>query len=173
MTRFLDDIRTARCRIAPLALGDVDALTAITDATVTARIHFLPEPFTQADARKLIVQGRADNRFYGIRACADGALLGVVGVHGGARGRDVEIGYWLASDARGRGLASEVLAALMPRLALDYPACRIVAECHPENGRSQALLERMGFVFTGQAGRRPGRVVLARSGQAPGRIDVC
>lgn len=54
MTDTLLALSTDRCRIAPLHADDACALAAITDASVTAQVHFLPTPFTEADARALI-----------------------------------------------------------------------------------------------------------------------
>lgn len=173
MTHLLHDIRTARCRIAPLEESDAPALAAITDASVTERIHFLPDPFTPDDAHALIRAGEGAGRFHGIWSRQDTALLGVIGVHPAPHRREVEIGYWLSPAARGRGLATEALTAMLGRLALRHADCRIVAECHPANTRSLALLERVGFRSTGVAGRRPGRILLARQARDTGRIDVC
>ncbi len=162
-------IRTRRCRIAALRREDAPALLAITDASVTARVHVLPEPFTLADAEALIASGC----FLGVRGRGDGALLGVVGVHPSA-GCEVEVGYWFAAAARGRGLAAEAVEAVIEALADVAPARRIVAECLPENRPSWRLLERVGFSATGRKGARPGRELLAWRAPAGGvRFDVC
>ena len=173
MNALFHDIRTTRCRITPLAEADSADLAAITDASVTGSIHFLSEPFTADDARALIRAQMADDRFFGIRSREDGTLLGVIGVHCHGRRRTVEIGYWMAAPVRGQGYAREALQVLIARLALQFPDSRIVAECHPDNARSQGLLQRVGFTSTGQAGQRPGRVLYAQTVQRAGRIDVC
>ena len=173
MTRFCDDVRTARCRLAPLGAGDAPALAASTDASVTERIHFLPEPFTADDARALLVRQPLGDSYFGVRDRQTDALLGVIGVHFSTRRRAIEIGYWFAATARGRGLAQEALGALTPRLALAHPDKRIIAECHPENAPSWGLLQRAGFAPTTQAGYRPGRVLFVHGLRAEGRIDVC
>ena len=171
--RFCDDIRTARCHIVPLEVGDAPALAAITDASVTERIHFLPEPFTADDARGLLVRRPLGDWYFGIHDRQKGALLGVIGAHFSTRRRAIEIGYWLAAPARGRGIAQEALDALTARLALSHPDRRIIAECHPDNVPSWELLERAGFARTAQAGNRPGRVLFVQGRLAEGRIDVC
>ena len=131
-------------------------------------MHFLPDPFGEADARALI----ADEDFHAVRDAADGALLGVVGVHrrdGGA----CEVGYWFAAAARGRGIATEAVRGVVRALAAARPGGAIVAECHPANTRSHALLRRVGFIETGEAGQRPGRMLLSWRAEASYRIDVC
>ena len=101
-----------------------------------------------------------------------GWLDGVIGVHRRA-GRDYEIGYWFAVGARGRGIATEAVRAVVGALTASRPGCSIVAECHPDNEPSRALLRRAGFVSTGLAGRRPGRMLLAWRPAPVDRIDVC
>ncbi len=170
----LNPIRTRRCRVALLGPGDAPALAAITDASVTVRVHFLPEPFTAADALALIEGGESGHRFYGVWAREGEDLLGVIGVN--PRGRYViEVGYWFAAAARGRGFAAEAVEGVVAVLAERHPQCRIVAECRPDNCSSRHLLERVGFHATGGAGERPGRMLFAWAARSPSsyRFDVC
>ncbi|MGB6184813.1 MAG: GNAT family N-acetyltransferase, partial [Sphingopyxis granuli] len=113
MTETLIRLTTARCRIDRLDAADAPALAAITDASVTEQVHFLPTPFTESDARALIARSGGDDVFHAVREGA--ALIGVIGVH--RRGRDHEVGYWFAAAARGRGLAREAVAAVVRDLA--------------------------------------------------------
>src|SRR3546814_5204453 len=48
MTDTLIRLSTERCRIDRLAPDDAAALAAITDASVTEQVHFLPESFAEA-----------------------------------------------------------------------------------------------------------------------------
>lgn len=159
MTEPFDAIHTPRCRIRPLKGDDANAVQAITDAFVTSHVHFLPEPFTIADARALIGSNR-DHCFFGVwdSMCAD--LRGVIGAHL-MHDREIEVGYWFSTDARGKGLATEAVRAMVKELSIIYPGRRIIAECHSDNRRSWALLERIGFTATHIAGNRPGRMVLS------------
>jgi len=62
-----------------------------------------------------------------------------------------EIGFNLAREHWGQGLASEALGAFLDRRrAMDEPR-RLVADVDPRNARSLALLGRHGFVETGRA----------------------
>lgn len=173
MISEIKPIRTRRCRIAALRREDARALQTITDASVTARVHFLTEPFTLADAEALIAGGESGQTFLGVWSREDDALLGVVGVHPSA-GCEIEVGYWFAAAARGRGIAAEAVEAVIAALADIAPARRIVAECLPSNRPSWKLLERVGFAATGRKGARPGRELLAWRAPAGGvRFDVC
>jgi RimJ/RimL family protein N-acetyltransferase len=172
MTDTLLALSTARCRIAPLIADDARALTAITDETVTSRVHFLPAPFTDADARALIAGSGGGDVFHAVRDPRGLDLFGVVGVHRRAAG-EYEIGYWFAARARGTGIATEAVRAVVTALAAAQPDRAIVAECHPDNDRSRALLRRVGFVSTGRPGKRPGRMLMMWRAAPAYRIDVC
>src|SRR3546814_17826129 len=79
----------------------------------------------------------------------------------------------LVRSVRGKGIATEAVRAVIEALAASRPGCAIVAECHPDNERSRALLRRVGFVSTGRAGRRPGRMLMSWRAAPAWRIDVC
>ena len=153
------DIEMRRCRIAALRLEDAPSLQAITDASVTSRVHFLAEPFLLADAEALIRGGEDGHRFLGVWSRETSHLLGVVGANPKTP-YETEVGYWFAAPARGRGLAAEAVGAVIAALADENPLCRIVAECRPDNRPSWTLLERIGFRKTERKGDRPGREVL-------------
>jgi ribosomal-protein-serine acetyltransferase len=81
----------------------------------------------------------------------DGAIVGTIGLsrvihaHGFAN-----LGYWLASDAQGRGTVT-LAAAAMIEWALRGPwqLHRIEVRAGVENVRSRAVPERLGFTFEG------------------------
>src|SRR3546814_12596361 len=79
MTDTLIRLSTERCRIDRLAPDDAAALAAITDASATAQVHFLPASFSQADARALIARSGAAAVFHAVREAGD--TIGVIGVH--------------------------------------------------------------------------------------------
>jgi len=165
------DITTPRSRIAPLVDADAPDLHAITDASVTTSVSFLPEPFTLDDARALTI-ATDERRFLGVRDRASGALRGVIGLHRKPFGT-IEIGYWFAASARGQGLATEAVDAVLDALQGLSTCSRIEAECSIDNRPSWGLLQRVGFRPTGDAGDRPGRMLMLWHGQPGTRIDVC
>jgi RimJ/RimL family protein N-acetyltransferase len=56
-----------------------------------------------------------------------------------------EIGYLLAADARGRGLATRAVGLLVGWALRDLGMARVQALVDPDNPRSAAVLERLGF----------------------------
>ena len=81
---------------------------------------------------------------------ADGKIIGDLGTHGPPdTGGCVEIGYGLAPSARGKGIGTAVVAALVRQLAT-VPGIRLLtAVTGAENTASRRLLERQGFHLAG------------------------
>ena len=81
---------------------------------------------------------------------ADGQIVGDLGTHGPPDATGcVEIGYSLAPSARGKGIGTAAVGALVERLAAVPGIHRITAVTGAENAASRRLLERQGFRLTG------------------------
>jgi GNAT superfamily N-acetyltransferase len=80
---------------------------------------------------------------------ADGRILGDLGTHGPPDTEgSVEIGYSLAPSARGKGIGTAAVAALVGRLASVPGIRRLTAVTGAQNTASRRLLERQGFRIT-------------------------
>ena len=80
---------------------------------------------------------------YLIWARADGQLLGSTGIGLEADGQAVT-GYVLATDAWGKGYATEALAAVVD-VATDIGVRQLYALCHSQHRASSRVLEKCGF----------------------------
>ena len=81
---------------------------------------------------------------------ADGRIIGDIGTHGPPDSEGcVEIGYALAPSARGQGIGTAAVAALVRRLAAVPGIRQLTAVTGAENTASRRLLERQGFRLTG------------------------
>ena len=81
---------------------------------------------------------------------ADGRIIGDIGTHGPPDSEGcVEIGYALAPSARGQGIGTAAVAALIRRLAAVPGIRRLTAVTGADNTASRRLLERQGFRVTG------------------------
>jgi len=108
--------------------------------------------------RRLLRQTRdwRDGRCYGFLIFRPGTadeLIGGVNINNITRGaaQFASLGYWLAEKYQGRGYMHEALS-----LVIDYgfdqlALHRFNASCLPENNRSIALLQRLGFSEEGFA----------------------
>ncbi len=155
----VDIFATPRFSARALVSADAEALRILTDdRVITDAVDFLRFPFDLDQAKGLIAQQGAGDRFFGVRA-ADGRLVAVAGAHL-REGDHIEIGYWVGCAFQGRGYATEIAQGLIAALLERFPKRRIMAECRPENAASWAVLRHCGLEPTGAAGQRPGRQIL-------------
>ncbi|KAA9338184.1 GNAT family N-acetyltransferase [Hymenobacter busanensis] len=98
---------------------------------------------------QLQARGEAAAGWYGWYALYGNVSPSLVGCGGyfGPPDEDgrVEIGYSLSEHWRGQGFATEIVRALVGRIAGHAPVKRIVAHAHPENLASRKVLQRTGF----------------------------
>lgn len=76
-----------------------------------------------------------------------GVLLGDVGVRSGEPG---EVGFTLARENWGKGLAREGVGAVLEYMRSEHGLRTVHAHVHPDNDRSKALLTSLGFDPTGE-----------------------
>ncbi|MFQ5555578.1 MAG: GNAT family N-acetyltransferase [Acidimicrobiia bacterium] len=121
-----------------------------------AVLRWTREPDTmtteQCAAQISRTQGSDRHGSFAIVDCDSGQLVGNVGIT--VHHQSVELSYWVAAEARGRGIAAAALAAAAEwaAAALDRPLLEL--DTHPDNLASQSVARRAGFVA---AGRRPAR----------------
>ncbi|MFT9382923.1 GNAT family N-acetyltransferase [Gluconobacter sp. P5B12] len=154
----IPDIQTLRLHLRILGVNDAGSFQRLTDhPQITNIVHFLPTPFTEIDAKNLII-GKADGRdkFMGVWLHGFDDMAAVIGVHLHDE-NEIEIGYWVRPDQQRKGIAREGATALIMLLTKFFPKREIIAECRPENRPSWQLLEKIGFQATGKPGLRPGR----------------
>jgi ribosomal-protein-alanine N-acetyltransferase len=77
----------------------------------------------------------------------DGRFAGQITVDNIVRGakRSGELGYWIDRAVSGRGLATLAVALVCDHAFGPMGLHRLQADIRPENGPSQALVERLGF----------------------------
>ena len=98
------------------------------------------------DARRKI----ADNAGLALLIEEDGAIVGSVGTGALDRpNRWVTIGYWLAADAQGRGTMTAAVRALVDHAFITWGLNRVEIRAAPDNSRSRAVPERLGFTAEG------------------------
>ncbi len=77
-------------------------------------------------------------------------LIGVVGVHKIDReNASTSIGYWLDAGHQGRGIMTRAVAAVLDDLFFTRGLHRVEIRVAPENRRSRAIPERLGFRMEG------------------------
>jgi RimJ/RimL family protein N-acetyltransferase len=132
--------------------ADADAVFAACQDPEIVRFLPIPQPYTEATARTFVARRRADwdgddERSFAITDAATGQVLGAIARHRRAEHR-AEFGYWLAPEARGRGVATRALR-LIADWSLSQGLIRLELFTHPDNAASGAVARRAGFEFEG------------------------
>lgn len=145
-------LETARLRLRPFTLEDLDALCRITaDAEVMRYIgegRALSPAETEANLRNIVeaFQRRGYGR-WAVEEKAGGGLLGYCGLGCPAESPGTELVYMLDRSAWGRGLASEASAAVLRFAFEELGLERVYALTMPGNARSRRVLERLGMEY--------------------------
>lgn len=135
---------------------DVDAMVAACQDPDIPRWTLVPSPYTREDAVAWVAHARAvaaqgTELHLLVLDARDERLLGSAGLVSLDRVAGVgEIGYWLAREARGRGVMTRAIGLLRDHAAdvLGLTAIDILA--HRDNATSRRAAERAGFAPTGE-----------------------
>lgn len=143
--------------LRPRTEDDIPAITAACQDTEVARWTQVPSPYTEDDAREFL---RAAPDAQAIVDARTGEFLGTIGwrwVDG-----NVQVGYWVKREARGRDVATRALRLLSRWAFEELGARRVQLIAQPENLASQRVAEKAGFqregllrAYAELKGRRP------------------
>jgi RimJ/RimL family protein N-acetyltransferase/nitrite reductase/ring-hydroxylating ferredoxin subunit len=141
--------------LRPFHAGDAVAVAAACqDPEVGRWIPMVPVPYSETEAGAFILmtlqawQNGSGYEFAIVDAAAD-RYLGSVGIHVGPNPRRYSIGYLVAPEARGRGVATRAVR-LAARWAFETLGVeRLALWTLPGNVASQAVAEKAGFRHEG------------------------
>lgn len=143
--------RLASLGVRPLASEDAAPLHALIEANRDHLAQWLPWAAGQDPAGTERFLAEAEEQFArndGFQAAIEpaGEIVGVAGFHAVDRiNRNTSLGYWLATDAQGQGVMTTVVSALLDHAFYEWELHRVEIHCAPENARSRAIPERLGF----------------------------
>ena len=141
--------------LRPWRDADLEALVAAVQDPDIPRWTRVPSPYTEREGREFL-EGQGRQRLAGeslnlaVVDAGNGDLLGSIGVIrlDPAR-RTAEVGYWVAPQARRRGVATRAVR-LASRWALGtLGLARLELLTEPDNLASQRVAERCGYVREG------------------------
>jgi len=150
------DLRDGERWLRPLVASDAPSLFRLIEADRERLGKWLPwveETRTEVDSARFIADAddeRQRRRSLVLGLLVDGTLVGTVGLHYvDWFDRSAELGYWIASQAEGRGhvtcAARAVLAFAFDNAGLN----RVTIRCAVGNERSRQVAERLGFRHEG------------------------
>lgn len=143
-------LTTTRLTLRPRGPRDADALFA-TMADPAAMRWWSHPPFDSVAALRahFAADGEGPWRAWAITETGEDHAVGFVAAGPKRQGGVAEIGYLLASQVTGRGIAREAVAAVIEQL-FGEGYRRVFADTDPDNLASIRLLERLGFVLEGR-----------------------
>jgi RimJ/RimL family protein N-acetyltransferase len=151
----LPTLRDGDLTLRPKRPEDVDAITAACQDPEIPRWTFVPSPYTRADAEAYL-RSSAEDEAAGVAAGflavdGDDRLLGSFGVMELDREAGYgEIGYWVAAEARGRGVATRAVRLLTDWARRELGLKRIEILPHKDNAASRRVAENAGYRDTGE-----------------------
>jgi RimJ/RimL family protein N-acetyltransferase len=154
-------LTTERLRLVPfseellvaLRDGDLDRADILAGAPLPRAVELPPPPMLER-CRAVYAADPTLVGFGPWLLLEDGAVVGNAGFHGPPEDGVVELGYGLAPQVWGRGLATEAATALVAWAQADLRVERIVADVDPPNAASQAVLAKLGFARAGEVDGR-------------------
>jgi RimJ/RimL family protein N-acetyltransferase len=134
--------------LRPWAHDDAPALAEALDGDpeISRWLDLIPQPYSVIDAHAYISSSGEEK--YAVTEAESGRVLGSIAISWNPAGDNGEIGYWLRSDARGRGVMTRALK-LVARHALEAGAARVQLRADPENVASCRVAEKAGFTREG------------------------
>jgi RimJ/RimL family protein N-acetyltransferase len=131
--------------LRPFTEEDVATVTEACRDPELARWIPVPVPYTEEDAREYIATVREARAIVDART---GELLGSIGWRVVDQG-NVQIGYWVKREARGRGVATTALRLLAGWALDELGAERVQLLAEPGNHASRRVAEKAGFTAEG------------------------
>lgn len=138
----------------PFSEAHLDAVSRLVEDTDVQRETLVPVPPPPDFARHWLAryeEGRKAGTREGFAVVdADGTFLGLaLAVKIDQAGRTVELGYVVAPEARGRGVARRALELLTEWAFSELQALRIELRISVQNAASSRVAERAGYVREG------------------------
>jgi len=137
-------LRTTRLILRRRVADDATALFP-TMSNAEAMHWWSRAPFTsEAELRDYFAAEGSGWRGWAITRVGQDRAIGFVAAGGERHAGVSEIGYLLARDAWGRGIAREAVGAIIDQLFAEGDR-RVFADTDPDNTASNVLLHRLGF----------------------------
>ena len=124
---------------------DVPAVVRICQDPEIARFTRVPSPYTEEDARGFLERHEEEELGFAIVDADDhDEVLGSIGLRDAGEGRG-ELGYLVAAQARGRGVASRAVRLLAELAVTEAGRARVQLYTRVDNPASQRAAEKAGF----------------------------
>jgi len=165
-------VETRRLVLRAPGAQDVTRIAALANDRDIARMtKRMPHPFGVDDAESFVLAVAAQDPARAATFVIEHEDLGPVGVIGLFEGDDrvPEAGYWIGREFWGRGLATEALEGALVWASRKWKRRALVAGHFSDNPASGRVLEKAGFLYTGETRKAFSR---ARAADADTRMMI-
>jgi RimJ/RimL family protein N-acetyltransferase len=138
--------------LRPWGEADVPGIVLAFSDPVVQRFSWRTTPYTETDARDYFAEQEEarlrgeDLNFALVEPCHQDVVLGCVSLYEIRLDQGcAAVGYWLAPEARGRGVATHAVCLLARWAFAELGLARLELTCGPDNEASQHVAERCGF----------------------------
>ena len=128
--------------------GDAEDVFAVVEANRDRLRPWMPwvdATAGPADTRAFIEGDRASDGMDALGIYVEGRYVGGIGMRPDLPHGDAEIGYWIGAVHERRGLVTRACRALIDRAFGNLGLHRVTIRVAPDNARSRAIPERLGF----------------------------
>ena len=152
------ELQTERLRLRPLCMKDLKALYEYSGDREDIRyMLFLPHE-TLEEAKEFLGAAEAEwakeqPAYFEFAMEYEGKLIGTMSAYKEDEGREVEFGWVLHKDYRGKGFAVEAALAVKKFVVEQLKPERLTAHCDKRNRSSAKVMERIGLCFVGEGVR--------------------
>ncbi|MFZ4815267.1 MAG: GNAT family N-acetyltransferase [Phototrophicaceae bacterium] len=148
------EIHTARLHLRGWQRSDIpNMVQRINDPDIGANTLQVPYPYSLKDAERFferLEEGNSGALSFAVIRHRDGELIAGAGIHPPAlEHHRADVGYWVASDFRGQGYATELLGGLLEYGFAQLGMYRMYATYFPHNPASRRVMEKNGMQFEG------------------------
>lgn len=152
-------LETGRAWLRPWSAGDDVAFRRLTQDARVMRYISNGQPWSEQQTHEFIERQRAGFATRGyclwkLVAKETGELAGMCGLQPLANTPDIEIGWWLAPEYWGQGLATEAARCVLGCGFTKFRLDEIVAVALRENRASLRVMEKLGMRDTGNITHR-------------------
>jgi [ribosomal protein S5]-alanine N-acetyltransferase len=141
------------CELRKLSNSDAFILAQLAnDRSIWLNVRdTFPFPYEFSHAIEFITQMNNNEKAWVWGIFSQEMLVGVIGVHfqDDVYRFSAELGYWIGSEFRGKGLASAAVAAIVNHLFTHTVVNRVYAGVFDFNPASKSVLEKNDFVCEG------------------------
>jgi ribosomal-protein-serine acetyltransferase len=137
--------------LRPLEERDADELYALVDENRSYLARWMPWAEAQmlqgtGEFIRSAIKQEEDGNGFQVALVADRAIVGLLGYHGIDDENSItRIGYWLAEERQGAGLITAAVRLLVAHAFDEWGLNRVEIRAAPDNHRSRAIPERLGF----------------------------